>query len=71
MKTSWFRPFGWIYWPIAWQGWVITILADIFVLHILLTVLWHASSVTEALYATFSFIVPTFLLWNWIASKKS
>jgi len=71
MKHAWFKPYGWIYWPTTWQGWLVTVLADLFVLHILLFVITRAQSVSDAMYASFPYLVPAFLLWNWIAAKKS
>lgn len=71
MKNAWFRPWGLTYWPISWQGWVVTLAADAFCLHIIWTVDRLSHSVSDTLYGIFPFIVPTFLLWNWIAAKKS
>lgn len=71
MKHPWFRPYGWIYWPTSWQGWLVTVLADLFVLHILLIAALRTHSVSDAFYMSFPYVVPTILLWNWVASKKS
>ena len=71
MKNPWFKPYGWIYRPTSWQGWFVTVPAALFCAHILLFVFTRAHSVTDALYAAFPFVIPTFLLWNWIAAKKS
>ncbi len=71
MKYTWFRPMGWLYKPIAWQGGVITALAALFCLHIFMAVDRHAHSGSDTLYGVFPYVVPAFLLWLWIASKTS
>ena len=71
IKHPWFRPLGWIYAPTSWQGWLVTIPAALFAANVLTFVFTRAHSFSDALYAAFPFVVPTFLLWNWIASKKS
>lgn len=71
MKHPWFRPLGWIYKPTTWQGWLVTALAASWCIHIFIAVDRVAHSASDALYGSFPFVVPAFLLWLWIASKKS
>lgn len=71
MKHPWFRPWGWIYAPVAWPGWLVTVLAAFFCLQVFQAVDLRAHSVSDTLYGVFPFVVPTFLLWAWIASRKS
>jgi hypothetical protein len=71
MRTIWFRPFGWTYRPTAWQGFVIVGLGLLFCVQVFMAVDRHSHSVSDTLYGVFPFIVPTFLLLNWIASKTS
>lgn len=69
MKHPWFRAWGWIYRPVAAQGWIVTALAALFCVHIFLAVDRQSHSNTDTLYGIFPFIVPTFLVWLWVASK--
>ena len=71
MKNAWFRPWGLIYRPVSWQGWLVTLAAAAFCLHTTWAVDRLSHSVSDTLYGVFPFIVPTFLLWTWIAAKKS
>ena len=71
MKQLWFHPAGWLYRPTTWQGWLVTVLIGLFCLHIIMFVLTRAHSASDVLYAAFPYVVPSFLLWAWIASKKS
>jgi len=71
MKQPWFRPSGWLYRPTTWQGWLVTVPLALFCLHIIVFVLRRAHSVSDGLYASFPYLVPAFLLWAWIAAKKS
>jgi len=71
MKNVWFRPQGWLYVPVSWQGWLVTLAAAAFCLQVTLAVDRMSHSVSDMLYGIFPFVVPTFLLWLWVASKKS
>jgi len=71
MKHHWFRPLGWIYAPTRWQGWLVTALAALWCIHIFIAVDRVARSGSDALYGSFPFVVPAFLLWLWVASKTS
>lgn len=71
MKIPWFKEWGLGYYPISAGGWVITALALIFCVHIFLAVDQHSHSVSDTLYGVFPYIVPTFLLWVWLASKTT
>jgi hypothetical protein len=65
----WFKPFGMIFVPVSISGWIVTIFAAAFSLHIFLFFDAHAHSVSDLLYAVFPYWVPTFLLWAWIAGR--
>jgi len=49
----------------------VTVPLALFCLHIIVFVLRRAHSVSDGLYASFPYLVPAFLLWAWIAAKKS
>ena len=67
----WFKPFGFVFLPVSIPGWMISILAVAFCLHIFLFVDGRSHSVSDTLYGVFPYWVPTFLLWTWIAGRTS
>jgi len=71
MKPIWFKPWGWIYRPLSWQGMVIVLLVLIFCVQVFLTVDRHSHSVSDTLYGIFPYIIPALMLLNWVASKTS
>jgi hypothetical protein len=71
MKQKWFKEAGLFYIPISPMGWVVTILAAIFCLHIFLFVDSRSGSVSDTLYGIFPYVVPTALAWYIIASRTS
>lgn len=71
MKRPWFSPLGWIYRPVSWQGYLAVIAALLFCVQVFLAVDCHSHSVSDTLYGIFPYVVPTFLLLGWLASKSS
>jgi len=71
MKKAWFREWGWVYYPIAWQGIVLVVLIVAFCIQVFLAVDRHSHSVSDTLYGIFPYVVPSLLVLNWIASKTS
>lgn len=71
MKSGWFRPFGWIYRPIAWPAWLAVFLTVAFAVNVFLAVDRHSHSVSDTLYGIFPYWVPAFGILNWVASKTS
>jgi hypothetical protein len=67
----WFRPFGWFYRPVSWQGCVLVLGASVFCLQVFLAVDRHAHSASDTLYGIFPYVVPCLMLLNWLASKTS
>lgn len=70
MNRIWFRKFGWCHYPRTWQGFLITLFVAAFLVNTFLAVDRDSHSVTDTLYGIFPFWVTTFLLYEWIASKK-
>jgi len=68
-KRSWFAPYGWIHRPVSIMGWIITLAALAFCVHIFIAVDRHSHSVSDTLYGIFPFVVPCCILWNRVASK--
>lgn len=71
MKRRWFRRWGWVYRPVSVQGWMIVLLAAAFCVNVFLAVDRHSHSASDTLYGIFPFIVPTFGIVGWIASKTA
>ena len=71
MKHKWFREWGWLYYPISWQGLILLLLVLIFWVQVFLAIDRHSHSVIDTLYGIFPYYVPSFLLLLWIASKTS
>jgi hypothetical protein len=71
MKQVWFRNWGWIYRPVAWQGWVLIFLTGMFCVQVFLAVDRHSHSVSDTLYGTFPYWVPAVGIVGWIASHTS
>ncbi len=71
MKRTWFKPWGWVYRPVSWQGLVAVVMAAAFCVNVFVAVDRHAHSVSDTLYGIFPFWVPTLIVLNWLASKTS
>ena len=71
MKKTWFREWGWLYYPITWQGIMLVVLIVAFCIQVFLAVDGHFRSVSDTLYGIFPYVVPSLLVLNWIASKTS
>ncbi len=50
MKQRWFRPWGWIYYPVSWQGIVLVLLTLAFCVQVFLAVDRHSHSASDTLY---------------------
>ncbi len=68
---SWFEPIGIVFRPVSVAGWIATLLAIAFCVHIFLFVDGRSHSVSDTFYGVFPYWIPTFLLWLWIASQTS
>jgi hypothetical protein len=71
MKHKWFREWGWLYYPISWQGLILVLLVLAFWIQVFLAIDHRSHSVSDTLYGIFPYFVPSFLLLLWIASKTS
>lgn len=71
MSTTWFKPWGWIYRPVAWQGIVLIMLTLAFCANVFLAIDRNSHSVSDTLYGVFPYFVCSLGVLNWIASKAS
>ncbi len=71
MKQLWFKRKGWIYIPVHPFGFMVTILAIIFIAPIVIAVDKNANSITDELYQIFIYATCTAFWWKWVADKTS
>lgn len=71
MKRAWFREWGWIYLPVAWQGWILTVLTVLFCINVFMAIDRHSHSASDTLYGIFPYWVPAFGILGWIAGHTS
>ncbi len=69
MKEKWFRPLGWVYWPIHPLGYAVTVLAIIFMIPVCVATFRNGHSVTDDLYQIFVYGTCTAFWWKWVAEK--
>jgi hypothetical protein len=68
-QEQWFKPYGLLFYPVSLAGWIITLGAIIFCVHIFLGVDGASDSVSDTLYGIVPFVLPTFLLVAWLADR--
>ncbi len=71
MNKKWFAAYGWLYRPTSWQGAVLVLVTMIFCMEAFVAVDANSHSASDTLFGVFPFVVPAFLLLNWIAEKAS
>ncbi len=67
----WFRPWGWIYRPVSVEGVLVVLIALAFSVQVFLAVDRHSHSASDTLYGVFPFVVPAWMIVNWIAGKTA
>jgi hypothetical protein len=71
MKSAWFRTWGWIYRPVAVQGWIVVAIFAVFCGNAFIAVDRHSHSAGDTLYGTFPFVVAALGIVGWIASRTT
>lgn len=71
MRHQWFRPWGWVYLPVSWQGAVVTLLGFAFSAQVFFFIDTHSHSVSDTLYGMFPYVVPCWILVYWVASRTA
>ena len=71
MKTPWFKPLGWLYRPVSWQGWMLFALTLAFYFQVFAAIDRHSHSASDTLYGIFPYFVCAGILLNWVASKTT
>lgn len=68
---KWFTKFGWLYRPISPEGWLVSVLAIVFMVPICMAIIRNGHSVSDDLYQLFVYGTCTAFWWKWIAGKTS
>jgi hypothetical protein len=71
MKTIWFKKLGWLYAPVHPAGFIVTLLAIIFLVSVYMAIVRNGHSVSDDLYEMFVYTSCTAFWWKWIAEKTS
>jgi len=70
-NRSWFRPWGWVYRPVSWQGWALLAATVVFCAQVLVATDRHSHSASDTMYGVFPYFVPALGILGWIASHTS
>ncbi|MEP6675896.1 MAG: hypothetical protein ABJA78_12095 [Ferruginibacter sp.] len=68
---KWFKQAGFFYLPIHPAGYVVTLMAIIFLVPVFTAIVRTGHSVSDDLYSMFVFTTCTAFWWKWIAEKTS
>ncbi len=71
MKTIWFKKWSWIYIPVHSIGYIISLLALLFLVPMYAAIIRNGHSVSDDLYDMFVYTTCTLFWWKWIAEKTS
>jgi hypothetical protein len=71
MKKLWFKPIGWIYYPVSIIGWVITIITFLLCVKFFIAEDRISHSASDTLINFFSYGALFLIIAGWIASKTS
>ncbi len=69
MECRWFAPLGWVWRPVSLLGALACAGMLTFDVLVFLAIDRHAHSVSDTLFGIFPFVVPAFLLLDWIAAR--
>ena len=71
MNLNWYRPWGWLYRPVSFVGWLVLVATLAFCINVFLAIDQHSHSASDTLYGVFPYFACSFMLLNWLASKTS
>lgn len=71
MKQVCFKRAGWLYIPVHPLGFLVTILAVVFMVPVTIAINRNAHAVTDELYQLFVYGTCTAFWWKWVADKTS
>lgn len=70
-RHAWFKPWGWIYRPTSWQGYLACLVVLVFCIQVFIAVDRNSHSVSDTLYGVFPYFLPCWMILYWVASKTS
>lgn len=70
-QQIWFKKPGWVYLPAHTLGYVLTLLAIVFMIPVTMAVYRNVHAVSDALYQLFVYTTCTSFWWKWVAEKTS
>jgi hypothetical protein len=70
-KLNWFKKTGLFYVPVSMSGYIISLIAIIFMVPILMAITRNGHSVSDDLYEIFIYGTATFFWWNYLAERTS
>ena len=71
MEAIWFKKFGWLYMPIHFIGWIITLTSVGTAIWFFMAIDKHSHSVSDTLINFFVYFTCIAFWWKWIAEKTS
>ncbi len=71
MKTNWFRQIGLFYIPVHAFGYLVTLLAILFMVPVSMAIFRNGHSISDDFYQLFIYLTCTAFWWKWIADKTS
>lgn len=71
MKRACYKPWGWIYRPVAWRGWAAVAVAGVFCAQVFAAVDRQSHSASDTLYGIFPYVAPAWIVMNWLAAKTA
>ncbi len=69
MKRTWFKPIGWVYYPVSVIGWFITIITILLCIQFFIGAERNSHSVSDTLIHFFPYGTLFIMITGWIASK--
>ncbi len=70
-QQIWFKKSGLVYLPAHPLGYIVTLLAIVFMVPVTMAIYRNAHSVSDALYQFFVYATCTAFWWKWVAEKTS
>jgi hypothetical protein len=71
MEQQWFKKMGWVYIPIHLMGYIVSLLAILFMMPVCIAIIRNGHSVTDDLYEIFVYGTCTAFWWKWVAEKTN
>lgn len=71
MNTVWFKKSGWLFLPVHRFGFLITLLAILFLIPVFMAVIRNGHSVSDDFYHFFVYATCTAFWWKWVAESTA